>query len=372
MNDWSSLFSLNIGFTDTLSYRRVYLISSTSIITTAVFFLFVFINTFLVQQYTIAILDFIAAFIFIANLLYLKKTHCISHAAKIATVNLIFFFLSFIYTNGSNHFALIWTIFLPIFAIFVNGRRVGLYFALTFYLLLFSLAYINIGIWENGSWGKLEFMRLFAASTVLVFVLYMNEKAQEESDKQLASIRKKEKEYMKKLHAKSITDELTQLYNRRYFYDMAPKLAALAKRKNHYITFFILDIDYFKYYNDYYGHLKGDDVLIRVSQAIKNHIQRDDDFVFRLGGEEFAGIIISEDTQKTNEWIKKLCDIIRDMKIEHSESLVSEYITVSIGIATINPEEKYDLEWLYNCADQALYDAKNNGRNRCELNFQCL
>ena len=371
MNNWLKILSLNIDFTDTTSFRRVLLINSISILTAIVFILFVFINTFIIQNYLVAGLDLIASIVAVSTLIYLKKTQNVLLSSKIATANLMLFFLSFAYVNGSTHFSLIWTIFLPIFAIFVNGKKVGLYFSILFYTLLFSMAYLNIGIWDDGRWGIVEFIRLIVASSVLTFAIYMNEKALEESDRKLELIRNQEKEYIKKLHSKSITDELTQLYNRRYFYDMIPKLSALAKRKKQYITFFILDIDYFKYYNDYYGHLKGDDVLIKVAKTIENHIQRDDDFVFRLGGEEFAGIIISDDKEKTHAWIKELCPIICDLKIEHSESLTSSFITASIGIATIAPDQEYDLDKLYNHADQALYTAKNNGRNRTELSFQC-
>lgn len=371
MNKLLNLISLNIDFIDHVSYRRVLIINSILIVTTFAFLSFSFISIFLIQDYNIAVLDFVAALISITSLIILKKNHNIANAAKLATFNLFLFSLTFIYINGNDHFSLIWTISLPIFATFANGKRIGLIISLLFYALLFSLAFVNIGVWSHGEWILLDWMRLVAASLMLTFAMYMNEQALEESDKKLELVRKQEKDLLRVLHSKSITDELTKLYNRRYFYDMIPKLTTLAKRKRQYITFFILDIDYFKNYNDYYGHANGDKVLVEIAQVIKNHIQRDDDFVFRLGGEEFAGIVISDDKEKTHEWIKKLCPLIEKQEIEHIESYASDFITASVGIATVSPSQKYDIDKLYNFADQALYCAKNNGRNRSELSYLC-
>lgn len=371
MNRLLTLLSLNIDFIDNISYRRILLISSISIVTMLTFLVFFFINLFLIQNYTIAVIDFLASLISIWTLITLKQDKNISKSAKLATFNLFLFFLSFVYLNGNEHFSLIWTIFLPIFATFANGKRVGLIISLVFYSVLLPFAFVNIGVWSHGQWLIIDWMRLSAASLILTFAMYMNEKALEESDKKLELVRKQEQDLIKTLHSKSITDELTQLNNRRYFYDMIPKLSALAKRKQQYITFFILDIDYFKNYNDYYGHVNGDKVLIEVARVIKNHIQRDDDFVFRLGGEEFAGIVISDDKEKTHEWVQKLCPLIEEQKIEHIESLTAEFITVSLGIATVSPTQTYDMDKLYNFADQALYCAKDNGRNRSQISTLC-
>ena len=95
----------------------------------------------------------------------------------------------------------------------------------------------------------------------------MNEKTIESSHLKILEIRKKEKEYMEQLHELSIIDPLTSLYNRRYFNDMSEQLVSLAKRQNLILTFFILDVDYFKPYNDNYGHQKGDEVLQKISKT---------------------------------------------------------------------------------------------------------
>jgi len=361
------LLSLNIEFTDNVSSRRILLISAILLFSIFTFVFFALFNSLVLNNQVVSVLDVIAAGVSIYTIYHLKKYKNLSFAAKLATINLMFFFLTFIYVNGSSHFALIWTIFLPMFATLTNGKYLGLAFSVVFYALLYALAYINIDIWSEGNWLLQDWLRLVFSSIILTFVMYMNESALEESDRRLNIIRESEKQHIQELKELSITDQLTGLYNRRHYNDMLPKLISLAKRNNCYITFFILDIDYFKNYNDHYGHIKGDEALIEVSHAIKNHIQRGDDFVFRLGGEEFAGIIISDNKNKTHEWVMSICKIIEDLKIEHVKSDISQYITASIGISTIAHEREYNMDNLYAFADEALYTAKHDGRNRSEL-----
>ena len=371
MNKILEFLSFNIEYNDTSSYKRVILVSSILILTIFVFIFFAIFNAFFLEQYIISILDIGAASLSIFALYHLQKYKNLKLAAKLATLNLMLFFLLLAYVNGNSHFTLIWTIFLPIFAFLTNGKNIGLYFSLIFYSILFTISYTGIEVWNNGQWLIQDWLRLVFASSILTFIMYMNESALEESKKKLMQIRRKEKIYIKKLHNLSIIDQLTGLFNRRYYNDMIPKFMSLAKRKKLYVTFFILDLDYFKNYNDHYGHIKGDEALIKVSHALKNHIQRNDDFVFRLGGEEFAGIILSDNKENTHEWILSTCQIIENLKIDHAQSKASQYLTASIGISTIDYEQNYTMDDLYHFADEALYIAKNEGRNKSSINIQC-
>ena len=226
------------------------------------------------------------------------------------------------------------------------------------------MAYINIDIWDNGAWGNHDFLRFFFASSILVYMLYMHERTLEKSDFKLTEVRAKEKEYIEKLHQLSITDPLTTLYNRRYFNEVMPKVISIAKRNKLYLTFFILDVDFFKHYNDYYGHIAGDEALVAISNAIRQHVQRHDDFVFRFGGEEFGGVILSEDPERSEAHAEAILKLIEGLEIEHKRSAVSDVLTVSIGIATVAPTKVDTIEALYLLADQELYKAKENGRNK--------
>ena len=156
----------------------------------------------------------------------------------------------------------------------------------------------------------------------------------------------------------SLTDTLTGLHNRRYFYDVIEKEIGIAKRNKTFLTFAIIDIDYFKKYNDRYGHPAGDSALIKVAQVLKQSLRRPNDYAFRLGGEEF-GIIVSDlNAEQTSEFLEIVRKRVEELEIEHCESDVCEYLTLSIG-AHVNLEGNiFDSNQLYVKADKALYEAK--------------
>ena len=160
----------------------------------------------------------------------------------------------------------------------------------------------------------------------------------------------------------SITDELTQLYNRRFFNTKIIEEINRAKRENNYLSFLIMDIDYFKEYNDTYGHQQGDLALEKVANLLKKKTSRASDFAFRLGGEEF-GIITSLDKEKVIEFANLIKTEIENLHIEHKASDISKYLTISIGIFSKSGVEISNSDALYKEADDCLYEAKNLGRN---------
>ena len=160
----------------------------------------------------------------------------------------------------------------------------------------------------------------------------------------------------------SITDDLTQLYNRRFFNVKIDKEINRAKRESSYLSFLVIDVDYFKDYNDNYGHQEGDIALKEVANILKKYTNRSSDFAFRLGGEEF-GIITRLDKEKVIEFANNIKEEIEALQIEHKKSSISKYLTISIGIASKIGFDLLDTNTLYKEADDALYVAKNNGRN---------
>ena len=366
---WNTFITANITFSDNTSYRRVILINTILFFTILIFLFFTFFNLAM-EKYLIALFDALAGVSSSYALYHLRRYKKIQIASLIATTNLTLFFILFVYTNGADHFGLIWTIFLPIFAIFLNGKRIGLSFATFFYLVIYAMAYNNICVWSEGLWQMADFVRLVFSSLILTYAIYANEFALERSDKELQNVRKSEERHISRLKALSVTDELTELYNRRHYNDLAPKLLALAKRRELYVTFFILDIDHFKAYNDNYGHQAGDEALVKVANVIKKHIQRNDDFVFRLGGDEFAGITLSTNPQLTHTYIDNICREVEALKIRHEYSSVSNSISTSIGIVTISPMVTTTLDKLYRKADLNLYKAKEEGKNQCYFSLE--
>ncbi|MCT7522877.1 cache domain-containing protein [Aliarcobacter cryaerophilus] len=160
----------------------------------------------------------------------------------------------------------------------------------------------------------------------------------------------------------SITDELTKIYNRRFFNIKIEEEINRAKRDKKELCLIILDIDFFKQYNDTYGHQEGDIVIKSVANVLKNRTNRADDFAFRVGGEEFV-IITHIEKDKVFDYANSIKDDIENLKIEHRGNKASKYVTISLGVVCKNAIEINSSEELYKEADDNLYEAKRSGRN---------
>ena len=156
----------------------------------------------------------------------------------------------------------------------------------------------------------------------------------------------------------SITDKLTSLFNRRHFDIVILQQLKLARRNGNTITLCILDIDYFKDYNDHYGHQAGDNALTQVAHSLKQGLKRPDDFVFRLGGEEFGVIINGLDAPHVTDILSRIQQNIESLRIKHEYSKVHEYLTVSIGAIIYTSIKDLQVDDFYLAADKALYEAK--------------
>ncbi len=167
-----------------------------------------------------------------------------------------------------------------------------------------------------------------------------------------------------KLNALATTDELTKLNNRRSFLEHADLVWKQNHRLSLPVTVLMIDVDYFKKYNDSLGHLEGDKALIAVAQCLKNHVKRETDFVARFGGEEFVCLLPFIERSEALNFAKALVQNVEDMKIPHPMSLHSQYVTVSVGMASTVPDDDNSCAQLLDEADKALYSAKESGRNR--------
>lgn len=167
----------------------------------------------------------------------------------------------------------------------------------------------------------------------------------------------------KELESASHSDALTGLFNRRYFEVIFPRELRRAKREEQTFTFMMLDVDYFKQYNDTYGHIAGDVALVNVAKTIQAQLNRPIDFVFRLGGEEFGVLFTTLTKEKSLLVAKQLCESIEALQIPHSDSTVSDFVTISIG-AVWGYVGESELEEYIKIADRMLYLAKENGRNQ--------
>ena len=176
------------------------------------------------------------------------------------------------------------------------------------------------------------------------------------------------KKHRDRLSAASQIDGLTGLPNRRCF-DQALKTEWLRARRNGYpLAFIMLDIDYFKAYNDGYGHLVGDDALRYVAEALQKCLNRPGDLIARIGGEEFACILPNTESVGAGYMAEALRCCIDKLNLSDAYSLASDHLTISCGVASGVPGiDIADVEALLNLADKALYQAKHQGRNCCVI-----
>lgn len=180
----------------------------------------------------------------------------------------------------------------------------------------------------------------------------------------------KNKRLIQKIEKLTITDAMTSLYNRRYFDLIFDNLLKSQKRTAHTLVFIILDIDCFKQYNDTYGHQAGDEALKAVAECLNSSLKRDGDFAFRLGGEEFGVLCSGLNHDQAFDFANSIRKCVEDEKIEHKNSLASQHVTISMGLVVVEPEFVNSVNDIYRYADEALYKAKENGRNQvCVYKF---
>lgn len=164
------------------------------------------------------------------------------------------------------------------------------------------------------------------------------------------------------LKKEATTDSLTDICNRRFFdahYEIA---VADAKRQKHPLSIFMVDIDFFKSYNDYYGHIAGDNVIKEVATALKSQLSRATDIVARYGGEEFVLVMPHLHQEIAEQFAEKLRNAVFNLVIPHINSGPFHQITISIGLCSGIPKNSDNM---LNKADAALYQAKQKGRNQC-------
>jgi diguanylate cyclase (GGDEF)-like protein len=170
------------------------------------------------------------------------------------------------------------------------------------------------------------------------------------------------------LKALAVTDELTKLNNRRLFLEYMDLTWKQNQRLKLPVNILMIDIDYFKKYNDSLGHLEGDKALIAIAQCLKTSLKRETDFVARFGGEEFVCLLPFITKDEALGFAKTLVQNVENLKLPHPMSEASDFVTISAGMASTIPNESNSQTALLDEADKALYAAKKAGRNRVAVN----
>lgn len=183
--------------------------------------------------------------------------------------------------------------------------------------------------------------------------------------KELRKNERTQNELNRRLFDLSIRDDLTDVYNRRYFYEKLEEEIKRSERYETVLSLIMLDIDYFKHYNDTHGHQAGDSVLREVALLLRNNV-REQDLVARYGGEEFSIILPETGKQVAGKLAERIRGCLSAQTFHFKETLQSGKLTISLGVATF-PEDAKSLNDLVETADRALYKAKEKGRNRVAL-----
>ncbi|MDR1830509.1 MAG: GGDEF domain-containing protein, partial [Candidatus Fibromonas sp.] len=245
----------------------------------------------------------------------------------------------------------IWAFLIPLIVIFIMHLKIGLIFCAVF---LASMVAMEIEFEVHSLEEFTRYVCIYFAQITLIVAyealrIFNKDKLLEEKEKV---------EYL------SITDHLTKLYNRRHFSECIEKEFARAARQGENLSFLMIDADKFKNYNDTYGHLQGDKLLVSIAGILKENIMRSSDAAFRMGGEEFGILLPNTDYQGAFLVAEKIRSEVSEMKVPLLDKDGETKITVSIGVACVKPQSGENPDALMKLADNNLYKAKEMGRNR--------
>ncbi|NNL07168.1 MAG: GGDEF domain-containing protein [Gammaproteobacteria bacterium] len=212
--------------------------------------------------------------------------------------------------------------------------------------------------------GLIVYLFFILMAALMSFSLHAGVRRQNKLEQGLLENNREISALNTELEKLSLTDSLTGLYNRRHFEANAGVEFCKTVRLGVDLNLAIIDIDYFKQYNDRFGHQAGDECLVRIADILKNNFRRSSEAVTRYGGEEF--IILNQGDDYTNflKRLEQLSAIIEESRIENPGSKVSDYITISTGVGSTVNIYCESVEELISAADRALYLAKGEGRNR--------
>ena len=290
---------------------------------------------------------------FLLVLFFLVRTGKHLRLYSIISISLLLVFFLFLFHSGAGDgMAFIWYYLFPLVSLFLLGTQLGVFF---------SLLIIAVSLIINGF-----------ADSIPVFVRLSGEKILRITYSYLAvflfalAFERTRLSAWKKVNELAVRDTLTGLYNRRYMDDVVLRMVRQCGRSGLTVAFFMADIDYFKKYNDTYGHQAGDAVLKSFADMLVSLIRRETDFVFRYGGEEFAGIFSSTNEETVRNLAERIVAETQRLPFPHIKSPFG-HVTVSVGMVWSDSPRDVKSNELIRQADEALYEAKTAGRNRLVL-----
>jgi diguanylate cyclase (GGDEF)-like protein len=187
-------------------------------------------------------------------------------------------------------------------------------------------------------------------------------------EKELLEVTRRLEEVIQSLQRISTMDALTGIPNRRLFDESLAREWRRCLRDAAPLSLIMIDLDYFKAYNDHYGHVSGDEALKSVASALSDSIKRPGDMVARYGGEEFAVILPSTPAEGATFVAELMRQEVLKLQIDHEKSQAAKTVSISVGVSAMIPKKELRPSFLVAAADVALYEAKRRGRNQIEVN----
>ena len=346
------------------AHTKVLILNAMFFITIVINLLFMLINLFITQTYMLFFVNFFMVSLIGYALYLLREKQKYSLASIIGIFTLVTAFILVILLKHGDKYSLIWTYFFVPYAIITMGAKRGFVISLIFISIILAICYTGIDIWDEGRWDSETLFRISLAHFIMLYVIYAIQNSNEKANEKIEALREKEKIQLQLLEKLSITDTLTGLYNRRFFEEIFPRQIKRAQNQKLLLTFFTLDLDYFKQYNDTYGHQQGDLVLVQIADILKEVFNKSDDYTFRMGGEEFSGLFLDHDLNYIHEMIARIATTLKERHIEHKGNPQERVLTCSIGVYVQKPDSTLNHQEIYRLADEAMYQAKKNGRNQ--------
>lgn len=224
--------------------------------------------------------------------------------------------------------------------------------------------YINLVIFSCQAWLASRILYLnYCRSYINRTLLKESNLLLKKEIQQNKMIQEKLEEANRQLRELTLIDDLTGIPNRRGFDNYIDFVYEYNLKEGSLFSAIMIDIDFFKQYNDHYGHGAGDKVLVSVARSIHSFVRHSWDFAIRYGGEEFVFASIDTNESEILNIAERIRIQIMDMEIPHEHSKISKYMTISLGTATVEVHGKQDIHRCIELADKALYDAKAKGRN---------
>lgn len=360
---WYDFVTLN-GFTDPdhPEYRRVYLMNVLLLVSTAICAFFFAFHLITAERFNA--LAGVNGFGVVAAgglIIDLRRFHRVERTATLINLFALFGLAFFLAVEYRNDAAAIWAALYYPFAFFLKGVRAGVRYAAAYTVLAIAVVGLDVLAWHpvGAESAVTSVLNVSVATLSMLAFLYYYERTREEAAGRLLAARER-------LTQLSHTDELTGLYNRRHFESVFPGEIRRAHRERQHFGLLMLDVDFFKAYNDHYGHPAGDEVLKQIAAVMRRCMRRTGDLVFRLGGEEFGALLMVEYPDDAEAIAEAIREDVEALDLP-SEGAPLGMVTVSIGVRLVDgqvPLADRPAARLMAEADGALYEAKKLGRNR--------